>query len=180
MKVSLKNLIVFSVLIALLILSLIFDSKLIEVVESLKNPFLDSFFYFVMFFEKGIIFYPLITLVALSLIIWKKKSVFPYLLSIFIAVILGLILKSFISRPRPLLQSFDSFPSGHANFLAASLPFIEKKTFKWINALFIIIASVMLFARVWFGLHYFSDIFGGIILGCGISLIIKNILKNKV
>ena len=180
MKTYPKDLIVFSILIFLLILSLIFDPELMIIVGSLKNNFLNSFFSFVIFFEQDIIFYPLIIIATSLLLVWKKKSAVPYLLSVCIAVILGFALKSFISRPRPLLQDLSSFPSGHANLSAASLPFIEKKTFKWINILFIAIVCIMLFARVWFNLHYFSDIFGGMILGYGISFIVKNVLKNKI
>jgi len=89
------------------------------------------------------------------------------------------ILKEIFHRPRPCMALTNvltplgcngtwSFPSNHAvnNFAAATFYYILFPRLKW--ALFITAALVSI-SRVYLGLHYPSDIFGGAIIGSAIG-----------
>lgn len=102
-------------------------------------------------------------------------------------IITNLILKNAIARPRPfedlqsvfynfwvqagsLAESGYSFPSGHTTVAAAfatALFFSFRKRFSWIAFL---IPAVMGFSRIYFGVHFASDVLAGIFVGaiCGI------------
>ena len=84
------------------------------------------------------------------------------------------IIRFFYFRPRPFMeQAFSSlidhaptasFPSGHAAFyfaLSAGVYFYNKKAGLW----FFIASFIIGFSRVLAGLHYSSDILGGLVLG---------------
>ena len=90
-----------------------------------------------------------------------------------------LFLKTIIPRQRPLFNLKDSFPSGHSTSAFTPLPFLERKVFKNINTIWIVIACLFVFTRVWFGLHYLSDITIGSFIGYSIAFIIKNIEERN-
>lgn len=93
-------------------------------------------------------------------------------------------IRYFYNRPRPFLalhfdplfiESSNSFPSGHAAFffaLAASLFFFNKKWSYWLFA-FSVVNGI---ARVFAGVHWPSDILGGMILGVISAFIVQKLL----
>ncbi len=83
------------------------------------------------------------------------------------------IIRFFYHRPRPFLtyhldplfmENSFSFPSGHATFFFALAGAIYLYNKKW-GAWFFIAAALMSIARVIAGVHYPSDIIGGMIFG---------------
>jgi len=85
------------------------------------------------------------------------------------------LLKEYFARPRPCNALIDvltplgctgsySFPSNHAlnNFAAAIFFYRLFPNLKWI---LFIVASLISISRVYLGLHYPSDIFGGAVIG---------------
>ncbi len=119
--------------------------------------------------------------IALSILLIIPKSTrkvgITALLSLIIgALITNVALKNLVARTRPYevvdglkliieRQHDYSFPSGHtcASF-AAALVFYRMGTGKWgIPA--VILASLIAFSRLYVGVHYPSDVLGGLLIG---------------
>lgn len=89
------------------------------------------------------------------------------------------ILKKLIARPRPIealvkIPTSYSFPSGHTffsfGFYSLIIFFILKsklkKPFKVIlTVIFSLLILLVPFSRVYLGVHYFTDVMGGLVLG---------------
>ena len=122
-------------------------------------------------------------LVGFIILIWKRKHIYRYLISSGIFFGLIWLIKTAIQRPRPFLEislipteTGYSFPSGHASFAFFSLIFIWKlfPKFKWIWLIIVILISL---TRVYAGVHYLSDVIGGMLIGLFFSLLS---LKQKL
>ena len=94
-------------------------------------------------------------------------------IGIFAQAILVLLLKFMIRRRRPagewgaIYRNTDphSFPSGHAARVALMAAIFIALGPVWLAWVTTIWAILVCLARVMMGVHYFSDIFGGIIVG---------------
>ena len=87
------------------------------------------------------------------------------------------IIRLFYHRPRPFLtyqvhqlipENSYSFPSGHATFFFALSATIYMYNKKW-GITFFIAATLMGIARVMAGVHYPSDIIGGMVIGIAVA-----------
>jgi len=119
-----------------------------------------------------------------------KRRVLHLWLSIATGLAVSVALKMIIARPRPFVDGIStisslikdsyttwdlSFPSNHAVFAFAMLPFIPKKWFwPWL-----IISSIITFSRVYFGLHYLSDVIAGASIGLLSAYFINKTLRPK-
>ena len=104
------------------------------------------------------------------------------------------LLKHIIRRPRPNIlrlveESGYSFPSGHSmvsmTFYGIIIYLVYKnvndKYLKWllITLLSLLILAIG-FSRVYVGVHYFTDVIGGFLLGLAYLVIYVNIYNNRV
>lgn len=104
------------------------------------------------------------------------------------------LLKHIIRRPRPNIlrlveESGYSFPSGHSmvsmTFYGIIIYLVYKnvndKYLKWllITLLSLLILAIG-FSRIYVGVHYFTDVVGGFLLGLAYLVIYVNIYNNKV
>jgi membrane-associated phospholipid phosphatase len=71
---------------------------------------------------------------------------------------------------------FNSFPSGHATtaFAMASILSFNITCKKW-SAIFFILATLVVYSRIYLGQHFIEDTLAGIILGVSSSLVIEQL-----
>ena len=160
----------------LLIISFFIDEEIFNLIEIIKNPFLDIFTSWVISFITVFVILIFIT----SLFLWKerKREYIPILWLWFISsILISFILKFIVTRPRPFAVYYYpliniisySFPSMHAMVAFAALPILDKEfpKFKWFWFLFALLVS---FSRIYNGMHYISDVVFGALLGYFIGL----------
>jgi undecaprenyl-diphosphatase len=145
--------------------------------RELQNPFLDWFMPFVTDLKKFT--YLLIALGAW--ILWKERRaglVFLIFIGLTLLVtdqISSHVLKDWIGRIRPchtltnihLLTDCNtsfSFPSSHAVNIFAAAYFLSQ-LFRRLKPLLYAIGAIVGFSRIYIGIHYPSDVFGGAMLG---------------
>lgn len=131
-------------------------------------------------------------ILLLFFLFWPKEDKEKNRAMVLVAIMAGLIarflLKSiillFYSRPRPYVSlpsahklistiasdNFQSFPSGHAIFFFALSTVIYKFN-KKLGILFFSSSILMGVARVFTGVHWLSDIVGGLVLGILVGVI---------
>jgi len=112
-------------------------------------------------------------------------------LAFILVFVVEFFIQMFFQRPRPfvghevnlLIQhpSDPGFPSSHASSsfaMAASLYFIDKK---W-GSVALVIAGLVALSRVFVGVHYFLDVFGGAVIGivCAGAVKISRKLMRKL
>lgn len=97
------------------------------------------------------------------------------------------VFRFFIHRPRPFVddhaivallnETSYSFPSGHATFffaLSTVVYFYDKRWGVW----FFFASTVISLARIMGGVHYLTDIIGGVILGIFVSILTHSFLRR--
>ena len=115
-------------------------------------------------------------------------------------ILTNLLLKNIIARPRPyedvtsrffeiwqnagsLKESGFSFPSGHttaATAFGVSLFISLNKKYSWA---FLLIPLVMGFTRIYFCVHYASDVLGGVVVGtvaATLSQLVFDFISKKI
>jgi membrane-associated phospholipid phosphatase len=135
---------------------------------------------FISFLGKPIWFYVIVTGAAIFL--WRHKRVRLVLYLITTSLVGGAIdtiVKVAVSRPRPVLDDpvatafGQSFPSGHAftstaiygALLLCFLPVIPRRRRSWCIAGCITLVVLIAFSRLALGVHFVTDVVGGIVLG---------------
>lgn len=74
--------------------------------------------------------------------------------------------------------NFQSFPSGHAT-TAIAMAFVVGFLWPRLFALFLVIGVVVSLSRVPVGMHYPSDVFGGLIVGMLGAYLIRNLFARR-
>jgi undecaprenyl-diphosphatase len=152
-----------------------------------KSPVRDGV---ILFFAKYYIFILIATIVVLAIRAYKKDRMlslqFAAALASAVIARLGVaeLIRFFYHRPRPFValgashlftDSAFSFPSGHTIFLlalAAALYTLNKRL-----GIFIGISGLVVgLARVAAGVHYPTDILGGIVLGILVGVLSQHVL----
>lgn len=172
-----------------------FDYKVIEFFGNINDKRLTTSMSFITNF--GDWYIPILIIVCIFLIIKNKWYFYTLSTSYLLSGIVVFITKILVARPRPLealikIPSSYSFPSGHTLtsliFYMTLFYLMTEKSNKLIRItfglLFCFLIVVVAFSRVCLGVHFFSDVVGGFILGmpcllCCINIIEKN-FKEKL
>lgn len=182
----------FGIIIFAVIISIYFENVIVESISKIRNIFLDEVFLGITFVSSEIIIFFFLT----SLFLWKehkRRWIFPLWLTLGLSVIVSFLLKITIQRQRPfqleivsvlpilekgshLIWNF-SFPSFQAMLVFCAIPILSKEfpKIKWVWILF---AFLVAFSRLYFGLHFLSDVIVGGFLGYLIGIWIIR-LENK-
>lgn len=137
----------------------------------------------------------------------RKAGVTVLIAIVFGALFTNILLKETIARPRPyvtseeyklfwlevngVLESKNSFPSGHTTTAAASMMALfltYNKKWSWV---LLLVAALMGFTRIYLVVHYLTDVIAGFLVGVisgALALLVRNAIyklldkysKNKI
>lgn len=158
-----------------LVASFFIDNYVIEKIVLLSNPLFDYIFLWVTLGLFLVFFLMVIT----SLFMWeenKKDWVIPAWTSFLLAIVVSTLLKLIVARDRPHESIFGiveiasfAFPSTHAAASFSVVPILDRiyPSLKWF---WVIFAVVVAFSRLYFQVHFLSDIIAGALIGYAIGL----------
>jgi len=168
----------------LTLISFFIDNNVIEFLSSIKNNYFDSLFIGITFISSEIIIFFLLT----SLFLWKedkRRWILPLWLTLLLSAIISFVLKFLVQRPRPfqigivkIMDVFQkmnfeiwnfSFPSFQTMFVFCAIPILSKE-FPKLKRFWIFLALLVGFSRIYFGLHFLSDVLAGGLIGYLIGL----------
>ena len=162
---------------------------LLFIQEHLRNPVFDRFFKFIRHLGDAGIFWILLTVVLLCFRQTRRAGIYSACALIGSLVVNNLILKNLAGRIRPyevveglqciVAPAVDaSFPSGHTGASFASAVSIFRQLPGKYAVFLIVLASLIAFSRLYVGIHYPTDVLGGLVTGIGIGLLV-NVIGAK-
>jgi len=117
---------------------------------------------------------------AVSLWLWRKKGRGELALQLMVAVVgsllLNVALKNVFDRPRPELwehrgqYAWASYPSGHAivgvaTYFTIARMLLRERGWRWPFVAATLMLAIVLYSRLYLGVHWPTDVIGGIVLG---------------
>ena len=132
--------------------------------------------------------------IILIIFIKDKKIKLTVPINLIIVVILNLILKNIVQRPRPtefrlIEEKGYSFPSGHSMISMAFYGLLIYLIYRYVKNkklkyTLITLLSILIFligvSRIYLGVHYASDVIAGFCISLSYLMIYTNILKKWV
>ena len=163
-----------------------FDANILLAIQNnIRNPFLTAIMRPVTHLGDKGLFWILLTLALLAFKRTRKAGMCSACALVLMLVFNNGLIKHLVNRTRPyevieglkiLVGKPDdsSFPSGHtaSSFasslaLALSLPMVtDPKKAKIFSALAFILAALIALSRLYVGVHYVTDVLGGMVIGC--------------
>ena len=188
-----RELILFFLIILVGFVSFYFDSEISKGVSLMRISFLDSFFLGLTFVSSEIIVFFFLT----SLFLWKaykRRWIFPLWLTLGLSVVVSFLLKVIVQRQRPFQQGIVSildvlksnshlvwnfsFPSFQAMLVFCAIPILSKE-FPKLKRIWVIFALLVAFSRVYFGVHFMSDVIAGGLIGYLIGVIVVKFEEER-
>ena len=152
------------------------ELRFLDFLQTIHTPLLDKILAFITSLGNAGIIWIVLAVVFLILPKTRKVGIIVATALLVNLVLCNLILKNLVARMRPydvntaiailIKKPLDfSFPSGHtaASFAAMTALFLAKMKKTWIAAL--ILAVLIAFSRLYFYVHYPTDVLGGIAVG---------------
>ncbi len=169
-----KTIFLIGVVAILGLLSFAVDNHVVKFFADLRTPILNEF----MILATDWLTVGVVAVLIPVLLLWaldKKKWIPPLVLSVVVAVGLTYLFKGVFAVPRPELGLIAaagfSFPSGHTATVFSVIPVLNREfpKLKWVWVGF---ACFIGLTRLYVGVHYFSDIIFGGLLGYLVGLVI--------
>ena len=168
----------------------LFDYKVIDFITNSIDYRLTNVFKYMTNF--GGFYIPIIIIVCIFIFIKNKWYFYLQSASYLFAGIITYISKLIVSRPRPIEALIDipksfSFPSGHTltsfvfyGYLCYLLTIKLEKKYKIIfSIVYGFLITIIAISRIYLGVHYFSDVIGGFIVGIICLLLFINITEKN-
>lgn len=167
------------------------DEPVYNALSALRSPFFTSLFLLATNLVSPLVLL-IITLGVVAFVPRQELRV-PLLINLCAAVLLNLSLKHVFARPRPpeafrlITETGSSFPSGHAMTAACFYGFLiwvvwqlceNKRLRNALCALLALVIAMVASSRVYLGVHYFSDVMGGICISV-VYLIVFTTLVSR-
>ena len=169
---------------------IIIDSVVYSFISRFINDNLTNIIKFITFLGSAII---VILITVLALIVLKNKKIGLFMaLNLVVITIFQYILKPIFGRARPvdinLIEETNySFPSGHSLTAMAFYGFIIYLIYKYdlkykkiYTILFSILIILIGLSRVYLGVHFITDVFGGFTFSLFYLIVFINIVKDKI
>ena len=166
------------------------ELRFLDFLQTIHTPLLDKILAFITSLGNAGIIWIVLAVVLLILPKTRKTGIIVAAALLMDLVLCNLILKNLVARVRPydvntaiailIKKPLDfSFPSGHtaASFAAMTALFLAKMKKAWIAAL--ILAVLIAFSRLYFYVHYPTDVLGGAVVGI-LSGIIGYAIVEKI
>lgn len=163
---------------------------LLFIQENIRNPYLDPIFKAITHMGDGGIIWIVLTLIMLCFKKTRYAGICSGIALLGVFFFNNQLLKKLFNRTRPYETINDlicivspavdaSFPSGHTctgfAFVAATYGLVQKKY----SYFLLLLASLIAFSRLYVGIHYPTDVLGGVVVGILIGLLAKQITKRK-
>lgn len=152
------------------------ELRFLDFLQTIHTPPLDKILAFITSLGNAGIIWIVLAVVLLILPKTRKAGIIVAAALLMDLILCNLILKNLVARVRPydvntaiailIKKPLDfSFPSGHtaASFAAMTALFLAKMKKAWIAAL--ILAVLIAFSRLYFYVHYPTDVLGGAVVG---------------
>ena len=180
---KIRNIILSILGILICIISIKFDSQVKLFFNDPKSPLLSVPLSIITNF--GFIFVVMLIIPIFMLFNKNKRAVYKLLITFLLSFILNFFVKLIVQRPRPLetltypiIHILDySFPSTHSVVVFAMLPvlikYLQKQKYLWVA-----IAFLVAFSRIYFNFHFLSDVVFGAFFGYFIGYSTLNLLEG--
>ena len=167
-----------------------FEASIILWIQENLRGVLDGFWIFVTHLgDEGYLWIAL----GIVLLCWKKTrpiGITVLLSLLFDFLIINVTLKGLVARPRPFVVNeaitplvanvnpLRSFPSGHTSGSFSAMFALNKWVPKKIGISAIVLATFVALSRLYVGVHYPTDILGGLAVGIVSSFVAYRIVKS--
>lgn len=178
-----EKIIIFSLLIVSLS-SFFFDNIVIAFSNLIKNSFFD--YTLSIFSNTFSLFLPLVIITSAYLYFKnKKEGIIPLWITLILTTIVVYLIKFLVHRPRIIGEMYTSFlhipdysfPSAHAALAFAILAIIDEEM-NDVKIVWLMLAILITFSRVYFSYHYLSDVLFGALIGYLMGILVFKVWTN--